>query len=641
MENKNIVLQRMKIHQFKGIQTLEMDFKPGENSLYGANAAGKTTVYDALLWLLFDKDSNGSGKFTVKPINATQGVTPTVTACFLVNGQPLKLQKTLREKWEKHRGGESRFAGDTREYFVDDVPRKETEYKRIIAQYIDETQFKLLTNLYAFARDTHWKDRRALLGEMCSLPSDYEIASGASQFAALLEVLQKSSVVDYKAKLLNERKGIDTKLNTLPIRIDECELQIASLEPLTTLSFQQAKENLCDFQSALQESQAKLAGLDNGAALSQAKNEKRGLETDLRALELGNRQYRAAQKSTADLCKDLQREMFRIDGELEWELKRLEIDDERLQDMQKELQRYRDKWAKIQKEKPAINANCPTCGQALPKEKIEDVIQKFSADKQARLQEVTKDAKQICEQIKKSESAVSQQQKTVSSLKEKRRTLRRKIDEIQNSEPSDVQDLPDYQERKATFTKKLEEIEKTINRLQTDKQSERAALQCSIGELEAKIREAQAVVSKERQLTDMQDRIAELQREQRATAAKLDEIDGAIDLCEAFSQYKANLIEDRVNSRFRLAKFRMFRQLVNGGLEDCCEITVEGVPYPDLNNSMKINVGLDCITALSEHFGVRVPLFIDNAESVTQLLDMPSQRIRLIVSAEDVKLRLA
>lgn len=100
METKKIVLERMEIHQFKGIQTLEMDFKPGENSLYGANAAGKTTVYDALLWLLFDKDSAGNSKFTIKPIGSTQGVTPTVIACFLVNGQPLKLQKTLREKWE-------------------------------------------------------------------------------------------------------------------------------------------------------------------------------------------------------------------------------------------------------------------------------------------------------------------------------------------------------------------------------------------------------------------------------------------------------------------------------------------------------------------------------------------------------------
>lgn len=638
METKKIVLERMEIHQFKGIQTLTLDFKPGENSLYGANAAGKTTVYDALLWLLFDKDSAGNSKFTVKPIGSTEGVTPTVTAYFLVNGQSLKLQKTLREKWEKPRGGASRFAGDTREYFIDDVPRKETEYKRIIAQYIDETQFKLLTNLYAFARDAHWKDRRALLGEMCQLPSDFEIASGAEQFADLREALQKSLVVDYKTKLIARRKGINAQCNDLPVRIDECEHLIASLQ---TFPFQQEKENLRDCQSALQEAQAKLAGFDNGAALSQAKNEKRGLTMDLAELEFENQQYRASQKSTADICKDLQREMFWIDSDLQLELNRLEADDKDLQNAQERLQEYRNKWAKIKKENIVADTTCPTCGQALPKEKIEDIIQKFLADKQARLQEVTKDAKQICEQIKKLEDAISQQQKTVSSLAEKRRTLQRKIDEIQKSETTDVQDLPDYQERKETFTKKLEEIETTINRLQTDKQSERAALQCSIGELEARLREAQANISKERQLTDMKNRIAELQREQRVLAVQLDEIDGAIDLCEAFSQYKANLIEDRINSYFQLAKFKMFRQLVNGGMEDCCEITVDGVPYSDLNTAMKVNVGLDCIGALSKHFGVCVPLFIDNAESVTRLLDTSSQRIRLVVSAEDKELRLA
>lgn len=638
METKKIVLERMEIHQFKGIQTLEMDFKPGENSLYGANAAGKTTVYDALLWLLFDKDSAGNSKFTVKPIGSTKGVTPTVTAYFLINGQSLKLQKTLREKWEKPRGGTSRFAGDTREYFIDDVPRKETEYKRIIAQYLDETQFKLLTNLYAFARDAHWKDRRTLLGEMCQLPSDFEIASGAGQFADLREALQKGSVADYKTKLIARRKGINAQCNALPVRIDECEHAIAQLK---TLPFEQEKEKLLSLQSALQEAQAKLAGFDNSAALSQAKNEKRGLTMDLAELEFENQQYRASQKSTADICKDLQREMFWIDSDLQLELNRLEADDKDLQNARERLQEYRNKWAKIKRENIAADTTCPTCGQALPQEEIEDIIQKFSADKQARLQEVTKDAKQICEQIKKLEDAISQRQKTVSSLAEKRRTLQRKIDEIQKSEQFDAQDLPDYQERKATFTKKLEEIEQTIHRLQTDKQSERAALQCSIGELEEKIREAQAVVSKERQLTDMKNRIAELRREQRTIAVQLDDIDGVIDLCETFSQYKANLIEDRINSYFQLAKFKMFRQLVNGGMEDCCEITVDGVPYSDLNTAMKVNVGLDCIGALSKHFGVCVPLFIDNAESVTRLLDTPSQRIRLVVSAEDVKLRLA
>ena len=133
----------------------------------------KRQVYDALTWLLFGKDSHGSGTFSVKPIDLPAGVTPEVTAVLSVNGEVLKLRKTLREKWEKHRGSaEARYAGDKRDYFIDDVPRKENEYKRIISDYIDEEHFKLLTSVYAFARDMHWKDRRALLAEVCGLPDD-------------------------------------------------------------------------------------------------------------------------------------------------------------------------------------------------------------------------------------------------------------------------------------------------------------------------------------------------------------------------------------------------------------------------------------------------------------------------------------
>ena len=144
-----IILKSLDLDYFKGIRSLHIDFNAGMTSIYGDNATGKTTVYDALTWILFDKDSEGNSKFDIKPIGIP-GVTPTVTALLEINGEPMKLRKTLREKWSKPRGcAVAQYDGDTTEYTIDDVPRKEGEYKRMITAIIDEGVFKLLTNVYA------------------------------------------------------------------------------------------------------------------------------------------------------------------------------------------------------------------------------------------------------------------------------------------------------------------------------------------------------------------------------------------------------------------------------------------------------------------------------------------------------------
>jgi hypothetical protein len=79
---------------------------------------------------------------------------------------------------------------------------------------------------------------------------------------------------------------------------------------------------------------------------------------------------------------------------------------------------------------------------------------------------------------------------------------------------------------------------------------------------------------------------------------------------------------------------------INGGLNETCEVTYNGVPYSDLNNAMRINIGLDIINTLSAHYGISVPIFIDNAESVTSLEAVNGQVIRLIVSEQNKKLNV-
>lgn len=228
-----IELKSLDLVHFKCFPKLHLDFHEGVNSLFGANAAGKTSVYDALTWLLFDKDSAGHSRPAIKPTGAPAGTMPEVTAILEVDGEPIKLRKVLREKWEKPRGSSiERYAGDTRDYYIDDVPLAENAYKRRIAELIDERQFKLLTDVWAVTKGMHWKDRRTLLAEICGLPEDKQLLATAPQFAELTEKVGRRTVDEYKSVLMKQRKDMNANLNTLPVRVDECSRMVTELESL-------------------------------------------------------------------------------------------------------------------------------------------------------------------------------------------------------------------------------------------------------------------------------------------------------------------------------------------------------------------------------------------------------------------------
>lgn len=140
----DFTVQSLEIENFKGVRSLHLDFSDTVPHIYGDNATGKTTIYDALTWLLFGKDSSESAKFTVKP---------TVTAICKVNGQVHKLRKVLRERWSKPRGFEEvQYEGDTIDYTADDVPKKEAAYKKVITGFVNEEVFRLLTGVHQFAQ---------------------------------------------------------------------------------------------------------------------------------------------------------------------------------------------------------------------------------------------------------------------------------------------------------------------------------------------------------------------------------------------------------------------------------------------------------------------------------------------------------
>jgi hypothetical protein len=115
--------------------------------------------------------------------------------------------------------------------------------------------------------------------------------------------------------------------------------------------------------------------------------------------------------------------------------------------------------------------------------------------------------------------------------------------------------------------------------------------------------------------------------------AELEDVEHRLHLIDQFSTQKVKLLEDRINDMFAFARFRMFKTLVNGTIQPCCEVLCDGVPFEKgLNTAARINTGLDIIQVLGDHFGMRLPVWVDNAESINELHKIDAQIIALTVT---------
>ena len=631
-----IELRSLRISNFKGIRRLELTFRSGINSLLGANASGKTTVYDALTWLLFDKDSRGNGRFTVKPVGVS-GAMPTVEAVLLVNGEGLKLKKQLREKWEKRRGsGESRFAGNTVDYWVEDVPRKESEYKRIIAGYLDEERFRLLTNVYEFAQNINWKKRREQLAEICGLPSDRNILDGAPNFAPLADHLGTRTVEEYKSALITKRKGINADLDALPVRLDECRHLVSQL---SELDISRATEEKQKAQMALNDLLTERARVDGGAALTAAKAEQTMLQARLKALESENQQYRTNQMAPI-VEEQARRERQVNDAKRASDAAAILLDrlEHTIEKGNRQLEEYRARWKEIDRETLPTQL-CPACGQAMPEEKRRTAQERWAARQQERKDQLLADSQIIKENLRSWEADLArarlEQQACEIALEQAMSEQ-----DAASAEQSVVEDLPDYDQVKRALLSQLGQAKDRLSGLQQDAQKERERLDQNIGDAFEQIARADEVLSRHAQLLAAQNRERELTLERERLGKVLSELEQEIELCERFSRYRAQTVEQAVNSKFRLVTFRLFTEQINGGMADCCDVMVDGVPYADVNSAMKINAGLDVIQTLARHYQLAVPLFIDNAESVSELYPIDTQVIRLVVSEKEKELKL-
>ena len=641
---KDIKIKRLSLENFKCHKSLVLDFAGGDASVYGDNATGKTSIYDALTWLLFGKDSQGNGEknIEIKPLDEAGEVkdhlaVTAVEAVLLVEGAEVTLRRTYKEVWTTKRGNsEATYDGNTSEYYVDGVPVKKFSFADNVNEIVDEDTFRMLTSVSHFANGITWQERREVLFRVAGVMDDGQIMATDDRFKPLIDGMGRLSLDDYKKKLLAEKKGFTGAKTEIPARISECQ---KTIEDVQGLDFAAARANVELLTAQKNGIEAQIVAIEHDSAADRKRLEIREADIELRGLESENKAYRASQTAGAPDVVGIRANIVRFQTHLTTKNRQIANESAYITQLDKDIATSRERWIAVNKE-TFVGGSCSTCGQALPAKQLETARDAFEANKKARLAEIEQTAADKKEAKEVAEDRLLQMQSDATVIEGDILALEKALAAAEASVIEPV-DMVGYAEKRKAAEDKINALNGELADIMANSSTVRAELQKQVAEIRGKIAEQMEIISKESLLEYSRRRVEELREDARNAAQCLEAVESVLFLIDEYSRYKTKFVEDSINGMFRIARFRLFREQANGGIEDRCDVVYDGVPYINLNNGAKINVGIDIINTLSRAYGVTVPLFVDNAESVTALEKSVNQIIRLVVSEKDKELRVS
>lgn len=640
---KEVIIKRMKLVNFKGLRDFEVEFNGSVTSILGKNGSGKTTIFDAFTWLLFGKDSEDRKAFNIKTLGsdgkAIEKLPHEVSAVLTVNGEEITLCRRFNESWVRRKGSsKEEFDGHNEERLFNDVPMKVNEWKEKINSICAEEVFKFITNPAYFSAQRS-EVQRAMLFDMAGTISDEEIAFGNDDFQRLLGKLTGKTMEEYKKEVASKKRTIKAEIDGIPERIDERKRDMPTAENWDKLNDRLSEllyKELPDVEGQIDDkAKAYKAASDERVELS-----KRLAEIKTKSL---NRQFKIKEDVQAEYRQQYskQQELFGKVDLLQNERKRVASD---LKDAENELEGLKSKRESLLKEWKEITARklvfdekefvCPTCGRQFEIDDIEhkqdEMKAKFNQRKAADLEAVNTKGNATTSRIGEVEATIKKCNEKISEIDGKIETL--KSDPLFNAtlvapDATDaIKNDEEYKGYQAEISELEAKIAEPVEIPDTEELKQRkAGINSEVDDLKLRL-------GKRETIEKNNSRIKELEDQLKRQNDELAELEGIEYTMQEFSKARINMVESRINGLFSIVKFKMFEQQINGGEAETCEATVDGVPYSDLNNAMKINAGLDIINAICTAKGVVAPIFIDNAESINELMQTKSQMIRLVVT---------
>lgn len=643
-------LLNLTLDNFKGTKHYSLDLPNGcSAAVYGENGAGKTTLADAWCWLLFGVDSKGqsdskNGGFQVAT-KETSGLDYSVSATIEVDGRVHILRRVYREDFSRKNGeSEKGQAKNHTDYYLDDTPLKtKKQYDTFIDTLFPSREIgRALTIPSYFPGELEPNARRELLLKLFAPEiTEDSVIERHPELARLRTYKDYKTVEQYREWAKGKRTAINKVLDSIPGRIDEANL--AKREDIPT------PEDEAVFQR-LQAEKAKLAmkisAARNGSDAADAQRRKGEAEAQLarkKAEYMGkflhaNDSLNADAQALRKEISDKERDLFLLKRKNEERVLFME-------NTRKEIKRLGGEWQEWQEKCfDESSTICPTCGQPLPPEQAQEAREKFNLARSGEIARIEEKGLKLREQNEKDAAIIKAERQEIAASEQELEALREKLDKLAAAivTPPPFESTEEYQ----IITKQIQGIEQefSLYKAKDGKKLEpllekEEIIQQQLDELARKKLSAEANQQQEQ-------RIRDLLAKQKELNLQLTTLDDGLALADQFIRLRAMDLEEDINSRFEVVRWKLFDIQVNGGVKTCCEAMADNnngvfVEYSsNLNDGRRIQAGVDIINAITNATGVTAPIWIDGAGELTKELHTQSQCVRLYASGVDKTLRV-
>lgn len=609
--------------KFYGKNTLDADFSM-KTVLSGQNEVGKSTVKRIILDVLNCHDENDKEITGIRPHDENgveiDDVDIVRAVTFEIGGKAKALKKVTRQK--RNKKGE--ITGSVTDYSINDVPYKMADYN----QYINDNMAELGVLPFCLNAMTlinkSQAEQRLALASYFGTHTDEEICDMFPQFAELKPMFDDGDVDQLKKVcrgklngtggrngskgLVKERDEISTRIDTIHSTneytdLAELELQKKTYEP----QLKEIEDKLSDYNKILEDKQK---------ATEDIMNLKFELSDMERKADADNQKKRMELQAQLD---DFNASIHKGESMIRAKKANIENSEREVRFCTENLEKVRADWKKTKElafDESSIN--CPMCGQKLPEDKIESMRADFDERKAKNLKELEDKGNALSSDSKELKQAIEDRKKEIADLEAELKELTERHDIVAKElgkVPTDI-DMTgnsEYQALKA----KIEEKEKALadendtSELIRKLKNERNELLRQVSSVDTKI---ELGVANNKRIDDS---IADLEDKRKDLNQEIADWERKLDLLKEFTRKKNELLQADVNKYLDFAKAKMFRPLLNGDTEECCDFVYNGEAYArNLNHGARMLTEVDICRAFQKVASVNFPIIIDDTESV-------------------------
>ena len=653
---KKIIFKSLSLLNFKGIRNLHVSFGENLTVISGRNAAGKTSIADAIMWVLFDVGYDGN-KLEPKTFDKNHEIIKEIPheaeLTLLVDGDQIVLKRSLSDAWKGDK------CTNTYKYYVDGDVTTAGDFKKVVEDICPDSVFRRISSATNFC-SLPWQKQRELLESLADKYTTQDITQGDERFDFVVEELKKKTIADLIHHIKYKRKEVQKQLDAVPVRLAELNKSLPEAQDWDALSTEKSNLNDKLVELANKMQAIRIGGADkvryDGILKKIEFAEKRKRNMEQGAMNLATEQATKHQsdvittniavKKAQSLVDDLkatmrgytESEIHAKDKKEECERKVVDINN-RLD----ELSKSRWSWN-------AEDGICPHCGQPLPAEDVERIKKeskdrfnerKSNASKKIQeefngIQQEYTDAKNLLEKLDNDRMV------TTNQLMKANKTLKEaefKKLEVDAEKPKTYEQILAEKEEYQQVVKEIADLQAELNKPSASS-DENAKM---LAELE---KEREPIGIRYNEVLELlatketYDRISELiekaKQDKESYQNQLDELDEQLDLANEYNKKSCQLLEENVNGHFSYVKWSMFTQDLDGNMKPYCECYHDGVPYSRLNGAAKVNAGIDIANTFSRFYQVSAPMVLDECESVNDpIYSGDQQQIRLKVTTDD------